>query len=216
VVAERLVVVGASDQAVVVLDILDRLGQADAVVAVVDCEDAGRLVGRTVAGHTVEQTIGWLPSAGDVAAIPAVGDCNLRASILQRLRSWGVPLRTVIDPTAVVAGHVELGAGTVVSAGAILQVGVRAEDGALINTGAIVDHHGNLGECCHVGPGARLAGGVTVGARAWVGIGATVIDDLSIGTGALIGAGAVVIHDVEAEARVVGVPAKPIRKGEDA
>src|SRR5690606_2617729 len=66
----------------------------------------------------------------------------------------------------------------------------------------------------HGGDDGRLQHGdvryerVTVGRRAWLGANAVVM--ASVGESAIVGAGAVVARPVAPEAKVVGVPAKPL------
>jgi serine acetyltransferase len=64
-----------------------------------------------------------------------------------------------------------------------------------------------------IDPGAVLTGRVRIGSEVEVGSGAVLIPDSAVGDGAAVGAGAVVVRPVEAGATVVGVPARPLRRG---
>ncbi len=140
----------------------------------------------------------------------AIGDNRIRQDKLRRLLEAGASLVTLIHPAASVSPHALLGEGSVVFAGAVLNVDAQVGPGAILNTGCSVDHDCHLGEAVHVSPGARLAGGVRVGDLSWIGIGACVRQSLHIGRRVLVGAGAAVISDVPDGATVVGVPARPI------
>lgn len=76
---------------------------------------------------------------------------------------------------------------------------------------SVLMHDCVISDGVHIGPGCRVAGGVTVGKYAWLGIGATVIDKRSIGEDSIVGAGAVVIRDVPDAMVVAGVPARTLR-----
>ena len=52
-----------------------------------------------------------------------------------------------------------------------------------------------------------------VGEGAFIGSDAVLVAPVTIGPGARIGAGSVVTRDVAAETTVVGIPARPMRKG---
>jgi sugar O-acyltransferase (sialic acid O-acetyltransferase NeuD family) len=142
--------------------------------------------------------------------VAGIGDSSGRRAVFERLVAAGFELPPIVHASAVVSRWAELGRGAQVLAGAIVNAGAAIEAGAIVNTGAIVEHDCRVKAHAHVAPGARLAGLVTVGAGAHIGIGAVVIEAVRIGEGALVGAGAVVIRDVPAEARVVGVPARPL------
>lgn len=208
-----VLVVGASHQGEVVLDLLRQLPSPPFVAAVIDSSEDGEFVGRKVGGHRVLATIADLEShaGGVVGAIPAVGDCSEREAIAAALDRHRIPMLPAVHPRAHLAGDVQIGAGSVVMAGAVIGVGARIGRACIVNSAAIVEHHGHVGDYSHVAPGAKLAGGVRVGERVWIGIGATVLEDLLIGPDAEVGAGAVVVQDVEAGSIVIGVPARPFR-----
>ncbi len=207
-----LVIAGASDQAVVLLDILARLGVRERVVGIADASDDGGYRGRHLAGHEVMVTLSQLtpelfPGA---VVLPAIGSAAIRAAIFEHAKGVGLSAGTVVDPTAVVSEGASVGAGVMVAPRAYVGPEARIGDGTIINTGAIIEHHVSVGEFCHVGPGAILTGHVSVGDRATVGAGACVRDQTRIGRDAVVGAGAAVVNDVPHGVMVLGVPARVV------
>ena len=148
--------------------------------------------------------------------VAGIGDAALRIDLLRRARKAGLPCGLIIHPTATVSKHCSIDEGTVVIAGACINVGTRIGEGCIINTGATVDHDCLLAEGVHVCPGAHLAGNVEIGPRAWFGIGAVAKQGIRIGADALIGAGSVIIRDVPDNATVAGNPARDLGQGEKA
>lgn len=145
-----------------------------------------------------------------IGIIPAVGENAARKKIVERLLKRGVPLLSVLHPSAVIHPSVSIGDGTAAMAGVIINVDSKIGMNVILNTGTMIDHDCRIGDHVHLGPGVILAGGVNVGESAFLGLGARVIPNIKIGKNAIVAAGAVVIKDVPAGAKVAGVPAKQI------
>lgn len=203
-----LLVIGASGHARVLIDIAEKQGRYR-VVGLLD--DRTKLHGTQVMGYPVLGGRDLLGGADLPAhAIVAIGTAGPRSAWQAHLEEHGFQLAVLVHPAAQIGREVQLGAGTVVMAGAVVNSGTRIGRGAIVNTGASIDHDCEIAAFVHVAPGARLAGGVRVGERAHIGIGSCVIQCLQIGADATVGAGAAVIRNVAAQATVVGVPARAI------
>jgi len=144
--------------------------------------------------------------------VVAIGRAEARLPVQRELEAAGATLATLIHPHSSVSPSAEIGRGSVVLAGGVVNADARLGKGVIVNTGATVDHDCVLGDGAHVAPGAHLAGGVQVGEMTWVGVGAAVREYVTIGNRVCIGAGAVVVKSVPDDLTVVGNPARPMAK----
>lgn len=103
----------------------------------------------------------------DDPKIIAVGDNATR----KRLVDPDAEYEVVMHPTAIIHKSVEIGWGTVIMAGVIIQPQVKIGKHCIVNTGATVDHDCVVEDYAHIAPGAHLCGGVHVGEGALVGVG---------------------------------------------
>ena len=207
--ARRIVIWGASGHALVVADIVRLLGTYQ-IVGFLDDVNPDR-------HHTVfhgipilggREQLDRLRDSGVEYLIIGIGDSAARMKLAEVAREKGFSLANAIHPRAIIAADVEIGDGTMVAAGAVINPASKIGSNVIINTSASVDHECLIEDGAHVGPGVNLGGNVTVGSGSWIGIGAKVRNGIVIGARSIVGAGAVVLHDVAAETVVFGVPAK--------
>lgn len=195
----KLVIIGASGHGRVVADIARKNGYDE----IVFLDNNPNLT--SCAGYPVLGTDS-LASRLDGDLFVAIGNGKIRRTLMERERGRKFPI--LIHPSAVVADDVEVGRGSVVMAGAVINPGAKIGQGVIVNTCASVDHDCCVDDYVHVSVGAHLCGTVTVGAETWIGAGATVINNVDVCRESMIGAGAVVIKSICEPGTYVGVPAR--------
>ena len=144
----------------------------------------------------------WLHIA---VALGSEDSLTARRRLIDKLQD-GHKFLSLIAETSVCATNTEIGNGTAVMHGAIIN-GAKIGKHCIINSGAIIEHGVTLGENCFVGPGAIICGGTEIGSDVIIGAGASVRNGVKICSGSVIGMGAVVVRDITEPGKYTGVPA---------
>jgi UDP-perosamine 4-acetyltransferase len=203
-----VVLYGSGGHGKVIADIIRRANQYD-LAGFID-DDANKK-GKKIAGVVVLGGKDELPALrrrGINYAIVAVADNKIREEMASQLARSGFKFATAIHPAAHIASDVEIGAGSVVMAGAVINPDTRLGAHVIVNTQAVVEHDNRIEDFVHIAPAAVLAGGVRVASRVQIGMTACVRQNITVAEGSVVGAGAVVVSDVPAGVTVVGIPAK--------
>ena len=190
---------GASGHAKVIADIIKASG--DMVGEVFDDSPEDKIIdGRKV----------YSPREKDVEGpiIIAIGSNKIRRLLAER---YEIDYAKAFHPNTSISSSVEIGNGSVVMAGVVIEADTLIGKHCIINTSSSINHECRLGDFVHISPNATLCGGVEVGEGSWIGAGAVVIQGIRIGKNCIVGAGAVVIRDVPDGTMVVGNPARRIR-----
>ncbi|MGJ1509315.1 acetyltransferase [Sphingobacterium siyangense] len=194
---------GASGHGKVIAEIAESCGII--IDGFIDCDNSKQ----SVLGYPVFKD---LPSK-TVSMIVAIGNNEVRKRIVFNNVNAKYPF--IIHNASTISKRALLGNGSVVMAGATINVDVNIGQHCIINTNASVDHDCFIEDFVHLSPNVALAGNVTIGEGTHVGIGASVIQGIKIGKWCKIGAGAVIIRDVPNGCTVVGNPGKIIKKMND-
>lgn len=209
---DRVVVLGAEDP--FTIDVLETLGRLniDVVAGVMTAPPKWDLSPLTQVLQDEEVT-------DLLAAAPAVLGNNAPRN---RRRAFGFAERTgfsefpaIIDPTAVIAASARLEDGVYVNVHAIIAGHVSVGKHAVINRAANVGHHSAVEDFCMIGPNVAVGSNCRICEGAMLGAGAAVRPNTVIGPGSVVGTGAVVVDSVEANAVVVGNPARVIKHAPD-
>jgi sugar O-acyltransferase (sialic acid O-acetyltransferase NeuD family) len=134
--------------------------------------------------HTGEDILGKLvdvvrshPAETHMMAM-AIGynDLPARWRAWERARQAGYRFPALTHPRAYVADSASVAEGTLVMAGALVDVRARIGEATVLWPGTCVSHDTQVEANCFLSPGAILCGDVRVGAGSFVGAGAVVVD----------------------------------------
>lgn len=87
-------------------------------------------------------------------AFVAIGNPNVRAELLQKLKSAGYTLATLISPKACVSPLATVGGGSVIEPMAVVQANATVGEGCLVCAGAVIKHNATLKNICYIDCGA--------------------------------------------------------------
>lgn len=130
-----------------------------------------------------------------------------RAAAFRKLRSYGIPVATLIDPTVDITG-VEFEQGVTIYQNVSFCAAARVDAGSVVFTGAVIGHGCHMGRGVVVAPGAVINARVEMEEGVYLGTNASILPDLKIGKWATIGANSAVVQNVPPKATVMGVPAQ--------
>lgn len=201
---KQLLIIGASGHGKVLADIAKKNGY-DRILFLDDNENLTECGKYPVIGRS------GIYQSYDCDMFVAIGNPAIREKLLIQMECNDKHIPVLIHPNASIADDVQIGIGTAVVAGAVINPGVKIGKGCIINTGSTVDHDCDIADFVHVSVGAHVAGTVRIGERTWIGAGVTVSNNVNICGECMIGAGAVVVKDIVKSGTYVGVPAREIK-----
>lgn len=150
-----------------------------------------------------------------VNLVLAIGNPIIKQQIETRLRpNINISYPVIIHPSAILLspGTIEIGEGSIITAGCVLTTAIRIGAHVLVNLNSTIGHESVVKDYASIMPGVNLAGNVVVEEAVLIGSGANVLNGVTVGARSKVGAGAVVLDNVPADVTTVGVPAKPVRK----
>jgi sugar O-acyltransferase (sialic acid O-acetyltransferase NeuD family) len=155
-----------------------------------------------------------IENRNDFEVIIAVGEPSSRELIYNRLVEAEINMAKLIDTTAVISPNCQIGRGTIVCEFASIHAGVNLGENVLVQPYCAVGHDVSVGDHAVLGPFATPGGGSRFGKRVYLGMKATVREGLVIGDDAIVGMASAVFRDVDAQATVIGNPARITRGNE--
>ncbi|NLP51840.1 acetyltransferase [Bacillus sp. RO1] len=202
----KLLIIGASGHGKVVADIALKMNKWQNVKFLDDDKSIKSSMGLKVIGTSDDV----FTHIDEYDIFVGIGNNATRQKIHEMLETFGASIPVLIHPDAVIGNQVEIGNGTAVMAGAVVNCCSKIGKSCIINTSSTIDHDNNIEDFVHISPGAHLAGAVKVGKGSWLGIGSLVSNNINITNGCKVGAGSVVVKDIDEPGVYVGVPAKKL------
>lgn len=151
-------------------------------------------VGRSLLGYQVIGSDADLPALrtecpAAVLAIGQVPDPAPRQRVAAELELLEFHLPVLVSPHAVVSRHAQLGPGTTVGHGVIVNAAAAVGAHCILNSRALVEHDAHVGDYCHISTGVLVNGGVRLGSASFIGSGTMLREGLELPPHTVIGAG---------------------------
>lgn len=143
--------------------------------------------------------------------IVGVGDPVLRKKIVDSLPS-DTTFTTIIHPSAVISQWVEIGAGSIVTAGTIITCNVKIGRHAHLNLHTTIGHDCEIGDYFTTTPGTNISGNCKFGNGVYFGTNSAVRQGVEICNNVTIGMGGVVVKNISEPGIYIGNPVKKLAK----
>ncbi|MEM7186728.1 MAG: acetyltransferase [Bacteroidota bacterium] len=172
--------------------------------------------GEIVAGHPVLGALDLIDAKFDEGLfdelIIAIGykHFDFRASLFERL-STKYDFATLIHPSCSVDPTAQIGKGSCLLPGSVLDRQVRIGPNVLVNVGCTIAHDSSVGAHSFLSPSVSVAGFVDIGTHCNIGIGSVLIDNITIASHVQTGGGTVVIGSLERKGLYVGNPSRFVK-----
>ena len=151
-------------------------------------------VGSSLLGYPVLGCDADLPAlrAECSAAVLAIGQIPYpapRQRVAAQLELLDFQLPVLISPYAVVSRHAQLGPGTTVGHGVIVNAAAVVGAYCILNSRALIEHDAHIGDHCHISTGVLVNGSVRLGSGSFIGSGTMLREGLELPPNTVIGAG---------------------------
>ncbi|MBU9723075.1 MULTISPECIES: acetyltransferase [Bacillaceae] len=202
----KLLIIGASGHGKVVADIALKMNKWQNIHFLDDDKSIKSSMGLKVIGASDDV----YTHIDEYDIFVGIGNNATRQKIHEMLETFGASIPVLIHPNAVIGSFVDIGIGTAIMAGVIVNCCTKIGKSCIINTGSAIDHDNDIEDFVHISPGAQLAGTVKVGQGSWLGIGSVVSNNITITNQCKVGAGSVVVKDISIPGIYVGIPARKL------
>ncbi|MBO9731670.1 MAG: acetyltransferase [Chitinophaga sp.] len=143
--------------------------------------------------------------------VVAIGDPATRKKIVERLPA-DTTYATIIHPSAIISEWVEIGEGSIISAGVIITCNIKIGKHVHLNTRTTVSHDCILGDFFTAALGVSISGNCQLGSGVYLGTHAAIKQKITVTDNVTIGMGGVVVKDIQEAGVYVGVPVQKLVK----
>jgi sugar O-acyltransferase (sialic acid O-acetyltransferase NeuD family) len=210
----ELLLIAASGLGREVLVSVRSSGQYDIVGFLDDNEE---LFGIEVDGAPVLGPINDATRYKHAFVLVCIGSSRARKAVVDRLTEMGISATryaTVIDSSVRKPEESRVGQGSILLQNVTLTASVTLGAHVVAMPGVTFTHDDDVADFATFDAGASLGGGVRVGRAAHLGMNSSIREGTTIGAYATIGMGAAVLSNVSEGETWVGVPARPIDRGQ--
>jgi len=195
---ETIILFGGGGHCRSCIDVIERENRFE-IAGIVDIKEK---LGTLVLGYPIIGTENELPELvrahkNFLITIGQIKSPSVRIEKFQKILQLGGRLPVVISPVAYVSRHAEIGEGTILMHGVIINSNARVGCNCIINTGAIIEHDAVVEDHCHISTKATINGGTIVRRGSFLGSNAVTKEYIVIKENSFIKANSLVTRSNE-------------------
>ena len=178
-------------------------GHAKSIIEIIESKNEFRIKGLVIEKNSQNKEILCYEALGNdkdlkdlknnfnyaFIAIGFIKNTQRKLSIAENLYSLNFKLPKLYSNFAIVSKYAEVGDGTSIGHGAIVNSSTKIGENCIINSKALVEHDVEIGNFSHISTGVIINGGTKIGDNCFIGSGAIIREGLQIPNGSVISAG---------------------------
>ena len=195
---DEIILIGAGGHARSCIDVIEQSGQ----FKIAGLVEKGKLNNKENLGYPIIGTDDDLQNlrqkySHSLITVGQIKSPKIRIKLYQLLKELDFTLPVIVSSQAYVSKHAQIGEGTIIMHGVIINANAKIGNNCIINNRALIEHDAVIGDHCHIATGAIINGEVSVENETFIGSGAVTKQAISIGKNCVIGAGVVLKNDIE-------------------
>lgn len=207
---EKIIIIGSSNQAKLVIDILNEIDSYEIIGLTSEDHEKGYLVEdfKVLGKDDILNNY----NVKDVKLAMGVGGQRnnlVRKTIYNRLTKLGYSFINVIHPFSSISKTCTLGTGIVIYAGTVINTNAVIGNNCILALNSSIGHDTIIEDHVLISAGTNIGADAKVGESTLIAMGAKVVSGVTIGKNVLMAAGSIAISTIEDNLIVYGIPAKP-------
>ena len=195
---DKILLIGAGGHARSCIDVLEEENQFEIAGLIEKGERiSNNSLGYSVIGTDDDLKVLRKHYKNAIITVGQIKSPKIRIKLYQLLKELDFTLPVIVSPHAYVSKHAQIGEGSIIMHGVIINANAKIGNNCIINNRALIEHDAVIGDHCHIATGAIINGEVSVGNETFIGSGAITKQCISIGNNCIVGAGIILKNDVK-------------------
>lgn len=195
---DKILLVGAGGHARSCIDVLENENKFE-IIGLIEKNilQQNSTLGYPIIGNDDDLVILRKQYRNALITVGQIKSPKIRVELYKFLKKTDYILPTIISPFSYVSRYSQIGEGSIVFHGVIINVNVNIGNNCIINSKALIEHDVLIGDNCHIATGAIINGGVSIGSGTFIGSGTIIKQSIEIGDNCLIGSGVTLKKNVK-------------------
>ena len=195
---DKILLIGAGGHARSCIDVLEEENQFEIAGLIEKGESiSNESLGYPVIGTDDDLKVLRQQYKNALITVGQIKSPKIRIKLYQLLKELDFTLPVIVSPHAYVSKHAQIGEGSIIMHGVIINANAKIGNNCIINNKSLIEHDAVIGDHCHISTGVIINGEVSIRNETFIGSGTVAKQAISIGKSCVIGAGVVVKNDIE-------------------